>query len=73
MSESDQILYMQSRLSRKATEKWNKSLPEVIAIFTQYKVFEYIEECYGIFHVQGDDANLEDVESYLSNKGASLC
>ena len=73
MDEKEQILYMQARLSRTASEKWGKSMAEVMTVFVKYKVLEYIEDSYEIFHVQGDEANFDDIENYLLNRGASLC
>lgn len=73
MNEHEQILYMQTRLTRTAAEKWQKPLAEVIKVFTRYGVLEYIENCYEIFHVQGDEAIFEDIEHYLSAKGAAIC
>ena len=73
MDEKEQILYMQTRLLRTASEKWGKSMADVINIYSQYNVLEYIESCYEIFHVQGDEVNLEDIENYLRTRGAVLC
>lgn len=69
MSEKQQIIYMQTRLIRLASEKWNMSMERLIEIFTEYKVLQYIEKCFGIFHVEGDEAILEDIEGYLKNRG----
>ena len=73
MSTAEQILYMQTRLTRVAAEKWHKSLADVVGIFNRYSVLEYIESCYELFHVQGDDANLADIERLLSRKGEAIC
>ena len=73
MDEKEQILYMQTRLSRTASEKWGKSMADVIDIYSQYHVLEDIENCYEIFNVKGDEANLEDIENYLRTRGAVLC
>ena len=73
MNEQEQILYMQTRLTRTAAEKWHKSLAEAVGIFNRYGVLEYIENCYELFHVQGDEATFEDIESYLRAKGVAIC
>lgn len=62
---------MQLRLVRMASEKWNLSIGEAADIFGKYKVFEYIRDCFGIFHVEGDEAIWEDLIPYLRNKGCS--
>lgn len=69
MNERQQIIYMQARLIRLASENWNRSIEAIAELFEQYDVFRYIEECFGIFHVEGDDAVLDDVRGYLKNKG----
>ena len=39
---------------------------------TMFDVLRYIRECFGIFHVEGDEAVFEDVKAYLKAKGANL-
>lgn len=69
MSERKQILYMQTRILRLASEKWNKPIELVSGLFTRYDALRYIEECFDMFHIEGDEAILEDVEAYLRNRG----
>ena len=69
MNERSQITYMQVRIARMATEKLNLSIAEVAKIFHQYQVFEYIRDCFGLFHVEGDEAIWEDIIPYLKAKG----
>lgn len=70
--EKQQILYMQVRLARTASERWHKSLGDIARIFASYDVLGYIREAFGIFHVQGDEANINDIEQYLRKKGAEI-
>lgn len=69
MSERQQIIYMQARILRLAAEKWNKSIESVSELFVKYGVLQYIEECFGIFHVEGDETILEDIAAYLESRG----
>ena len=71
MSERKQITHMQVRIARMATEKWNLSVAEVGRLFHQYQVFEYIRDCFGIFHVEGDEAIWEDIVPYLKSRGCA--
>ena len=71
MNERQQIIYMQTRIMRLASEEWNKPIEVIAELFAQYGVLHYIEECFGIFHVEGDEAVLEDVATYLKNKGVT--
>lgn len=70
MNENQQIIYMQARLVRLACEEWNMPINAVASIFTEYKVFQFIRECFDIFHIEGDYAVFEDIIGYLNHKGA---
>lgn len=69
MGEKQQIIYMQTRIIRRASEEWKKSMEEISEIFTRYNVLQYIEQCFDMFHMEGDEAILADIEEYLKNKG----
>ena len=69
MTERNQITHMQVRMARMGSERWNLSVDEVARLFSQYQVFEYIRDCYGIFHVEGDEAIWEDLVPYLKSRG----
>ena len=69
-NKSDDLFLIQIRLFRLAQDKWNIDGEKCSEIFNKYKVYDYIETCYDFFHVQGDDTNLLDIESYLKNNGA---
>lgn len=69
MNEKSQIIFMQVRLLRLAAATWNISIKQVMNLFIQYGVFEYIEAGYGIFHCEGDEAILEDISKLLTSKG----
>lgn len=71
MNERQQIIYMQTRIIRLASEKWNRPIEEIVVLFVKNNVLQYIEEYFGIFHVEGDEAVLEDVITYLKNKGVT--
>ena len=71
MSERQQIIYMQTRLMRRAAEEWSQPIGTIAELFTKYDVLQYIEECFGIFHVEGDEAILADITKYLDNKGVT--
>ncbi|MBO4266026.1 MAG: DUF3791 domain-containing protein [Lachnospiraceae bacterium] len=70
MSEKLQILFMQTRMVRAASEEWNMSLEEVNDLFSQFNVYRYISDFWDIFHVEGDKAVLEDIRNYLKSKEA---
>lgn len=68
MGEQQQIIYMQTRIARIASEEWGMSLKNVADLFTKFDVFSYIEQCFGIFHVEGDEAIVDDVEKYIKRR-----
>ena len=72
MNEEQQIIYMQARIVRLASEEWNMSIKAVVLLFAEFHALQFIRECFGIFHVEGDSAILEDVTAYLSNKGVKM-
>lgn len=69
----DDLFMLQVRLFRLAQIRWDKNPKECEAIFNKYDINSYIETCYEEYHVQGDDANFDDIENYLTNKGWTLC
>lgn len=69
MSEREEITFMQTRLIRLASEEWHLSIEHIIDLFRKADVFGYVETCYGIFHCEGDEAVLEDIEEFLERKG----
>lgn len=72
MNEDQQVTYMQARIVRLASKEWDMSIKEVVLLFTEFKVLQFIRECFDIFHIEGDGAVLEDVIFYLSNKGVKI-
>ncbi|MDY6285043.1 MAG: DUF3791 domain-containing protein [Hallerella sp.] len=72
MDEKRQILFMQIRILRMASERFHLSLKETAELFKKFEVLRYIRECFGIFHVEGDEAVFDDVKSYLKIKGAAV-
>ncbi|MCQ2527578.1 MAG: DUF3791 domain-containing protein [Saccharofermentans sp.] len=69
MSEKMQIIFMQIRLVQLASDKWNMTIEGVLNIFEQYQVLDYIKTGFGIFHCEGDETILDDIEEFLKKKG----
>lgn len=70
MNKKQQIIYMQTRILRLASEEWNQPVEAVTKLFHKQGVFPYIELCFDLFHLQGDDAVLDDIAAYLKKEGA---
>ena len=72
MGEQSQMLFMQTRLLRLASEKWKTSIVRANDIFAKYKIFQFIEDCFEEFHMEGDEAVFYDIEKLLRNKEVNL-
>lgn len=72
MDEKLQILYMQMRIVRMAARKWKTTIARAARFFDENGVFKYIEDFFGVFHVEGDLAVFNDIINYLKNKGADV-
>ena len=72
MSRKNQIVFMQTRILRLASEKWNISIQQANEIFHNFKILDMIENCFDLFHSEGDEAIFYDIEQTLKNKGAKL-
>ena len=73
MDEKKQILFMQVRMLKMASERLKLSLADTARLFKEYEVLPYIRKCYGLFHMEGDRAVFEAIKDYLKNKGALVC
>ena len=69
MSEKSEITFMQTRLIRLASEEWHLSVEQIIDLFKKADILGYIEKGYGIFHCEGDNAIMSDINEVLKRKG----
>ena len=72
MNEQRQITYMQVRISRIASRRWNMPLRQVMELFSANGILEYIRDCFDYFHLEGDDAVFEDMVRYLQARGVDV-
>ncbi len=72
MSKSSEIVFMQVRLLRLASEEWHMSVQQVNVIFDKYCIFKFIEDCYDVFHMEGDYAVFDEINTVLKNKGVDI-
>ena len=68
----DEILYMEARVFMGFLRKFNIKAKEANQIFEDYGIWEYIEQCYDLLHVSGDEYVLNDIEKILKNKGVKI-
>jgi hypothetical protein len=72
MSEKTEIVFMQARLLRLASEEWGMTIQNVNKLFDKYKILNFIEDCYDVFHMEGDYAVFEEIKTVLKNKGVDI-
>lgn len=68
MSEESQIIHMMVRVSRLAADRWGMSLSKVMEVFSPADALGYVARNFGLFHMEGDEAVLDDVEEYLVSR-----
>lgn len=68
MSERAEIIFMQTRLIRLASEEWHTTIQKVNLLFDQYGILKFIEDCYDVFHMEGDDAVFNEIKTVLRNR-----
>ena len=69
MDERMQALFMQARLARLASVRWDMTLRDAVTTLAQSGALAYVGDCFDYFHLMGDDAVLDDVEAYLEARG----
>lgn len=72
MSEKTQIVFMQTRILRMASEEWNTTIQKANAVFDKYNLLRFIEECFDVFHLEGDRAVFEEIQTVLRCKGVDI-
>lgn len=72
MSERAEIVFIQTRLLCPASEEWHMPIQKASDLFYRHGILKFIEDCYGVFHMEGDHAVFEEVKAVLKNKGVDL-
>ena len=72
MGEDMQALFMQARIVRLANGRWGISLAEAARLLLESGALEYVREGFDYFHLEGDQAVLDDVEDYLLDRGVRI-
>ena len=66
------IVFMQARLLRLASEEWHVPIQKVNVLFDKYSILKLIEDCYGVFHMEGDYAVFNEIKTVLKSKGVDV-
>lgn len=66
------IANMKCWVFRMAQVKWKKKPKDCVRIFSDYGLFNYIDEAYDYLHLNGYKLVLNDIEGILKDKGVTL-
>jgi hypothetical protein len=72
MSEKSEIVFMQVRLLRLASEKWHTTIQKASRVFEKYEILKFVEDCYDVFHTEGDEAVFDEISVVLNHKGVDI-
>ncbi|WP_080800047.1 DUF3791 domain-containing protein [Arabiibacter massiliensis] len=67
------ITDMQCWVFRMAQTSWGRTSLECAELFKEHDVLGFIAELYGLLHLSGYRAALDEVETYLRSKGVEPC
>ena len=67
----NEIQHMLVRLFRRAWIKWGVTQQKCSEIFDSCNLDDYIVDMYEIYHVQGDEANISDIEEHIKSMGVA--
>lgn len=62
---------MQCWVFRMAQTRWKMPAKKCAKLFKEYDIWEFIEECYDILHLNSYNCVLNDIEVLLKNKGGN--
>jgi len=66
----NEVLYMEARIFREFLNRFHMKPSEANSLFKTYGIWKYIESCYDVLHMSGDECVLDDIQQILKNKGA---
>lgn len=66
----DEVLFMEARVFSEFLRRFKVSPKEANHMFENYGIWKYIEQCYDVLHMNGDEYILNDIAHILDRKGA---
>lgn len=67
------IADMKCWLLRLAQTRWHMPAARVTQLFSEADAYDYVTELYDLLHLSSYERALDDIETYLTAKGHSLC
>ncbi len=68
----NEILYMQMRLFHMFCDKYQMTARYANELFIKNKIWEYIDKCYDLLHLSGDEVAMDDIIHILNKNGVKL-
>ena len=68
----DEVLFMEMRVFIEFLHRFSMKPKDANYIFEKHGIWNYIEDCYDVLHMNGDEYVLNDVVMILQKKGALL-
>ena len=66
----DEVLYMEVRIFREFINRLKMKASDAYSLFEKHDIWGYIESCYPVLHMNGDEAVVNDILHILSRNGA---
>ncbi len=66
----DEVIYMEVRVFREFLNRFKMRAVDAYRLFEENDIWGYIESCYEVLHMNGDEAVLNDVQRILQRNGA---
>ena len=66
----DEVTYMEVRIFREFLGRSEMKASEAYSLFEKNDIWGYIESCYEVLHMNGDEYVLNDVQQILARNGA---
>ena len=66
----DEVIYMEVRVFREFINRFKMKASDAYSLFEKNDIWGYIESCYHVLHMNGDEAVVNDILHILSRNGA---
>ena len=68
----NEVLYMQNRLFRMFCEQTGINAADADKLFNELSIWSYIEDCYDVLHLGGDQQALDDILKIVQHNGVAV-
>ena len=65
----DEVLFMEIRVFREFLNRFKMKVKDAYDLFDANDIWGYIENCYDVLHMSGDECVLDDIQQILRKNG----